>query len=86
MNEYNSNNINIYHFDLYRLEDIDEFYAIGGEDYFSNGICIFEWGEMIEPILKNYIKIVFERDSNNTNIRRLKINYKTDSQNRSSYT
>ena len=38
VNEYNSNNTNIYHFDVYRLEDIDEFYAIGGEEYFSKGI------------------------------------------------
>ena len=56
VNEYNSDNINIYHFDLYRLADIDEFYAIGGEEYLQNGICIFEWGEMIEDILKKYIK------------------------------
>ena len=41
VNEYNTKNTNIYHFDLYRLSDIDEFYAIGGEEYLSNGICIF---------------------------------------------
>ena len=61
VNEYTSKNINIYHFDVYRLADIDEFYAIGGEEYFTKGICIIEWGEMIEEILpKNYIKIKFE--------------------------
>ena len=55
VNEYNSKDINIYHFDLCRLSDIDEFYAIGGEEYLSNGICIFEWGEMLEDVLKkNY--------------------------------
>ena len=32
VNEYHSDNMNIYHFDLYRLSDIDEFYAMGGEE------------------------------------------------------
>ena len=31
VNEYNTPEYNIYHFDVYRLEDVDEFYAIGGE-------------------------------------------------------
>ncbi len=62
VNEYNTKNTNIYHFDLYRLSDIDEFYAIGGEEYLSNGICIFEWGEMLEDVLKNnYTKITFKK-------------------------
>ena len=61
VNEYHSNNLPIYHFDVYRLEDEDEFLAIGGEEYFNKGICIIEWGEMIENILPNeYIKISFE--------------------------
>ena len=45
INEYCSDNVNIYHFDAYRLEDSDEFYAIGGEEYFEKGICLIEWGE-----------------------------------------
>lgn len=66
VNEYSNSNINIYHFDLYRLEDIDEFYAIGGEEYFDKGICIFEWGEILEPELKQkYIKITYEKNSIN---------------------
>ena len=75
VNEYINDNVSIYHFDLYRLEDIDEFYAIGGEEYFSKGICIFEWGELIEPLLKdyNYTKIVFDRNSENPNFRSIKI-------------
>ena len=58
VNEYSNNNGTIYHFDVYRLEDEDEFYAIGGTEYFSSGICIIEWGELIENILPDsYIKI-----------------------------
>ncbi len=80
VNEYNApNNTNIYHFDVYRLADIDEFYALGGDEYFDNGICIIEWGELIESILpKNYLKIVFERDFNNTDKRILNIYANSD--------
>lgn len=65
VNEYINNNISIYHFDLYRLEDIDEFYQIGGEEYFKKGICIIEWGKMLEDIIdRNYYKIIFEKTQN----------------------
>lgn len=74
VNEYRNDNINIFHFDLYRLSDIYEFENIGGEEYFEKGICIFEWGELIEDILPDdYIKISFDKDENNENIRKLKI-------------
>ena len=72
VNEYN-NEPPIYHFDVYRLADVDEFFAIGGEEYFKNGISIIEWGEMIESILpKNYLKITFSKDDSDENIRTLK--------------
>ena len=50
VNEYNSNDINIFHFDVYRLKDSSEFYEIGGEEYFEKGICIIEWGELISDV------------------------------------
>ena len=56
------------------MEDVDEFYAIGGEEYFNSGISIIEWGELIEPALPNdYIKITFEKDLSDENIRYLHI-------------
>ena len=74
VNEYISNNINIYHFDVYRLEDSEEFFAIGGEEYFSKGICLIEWGEIIEDILpKPYIKIKFSKNDDDINYRCLTI-------------
>ena len=76
VNEYKKDNLNIYHFDVYRLEDVDEFYAIGGEEYFSSGICIIEWGEIIEDALpQNCIRIYFEKDLSDENIRYLKVTY-----------
>ncbi len=75
VNEYYANDLNIYHFDVYRLSDIDEFYAIGGEEYFEKGACIIEWGELIEEALpKDYVKINFSRDNENVNLRNIDIN------------
>ena len=74
VNEYKKDDIKIYHFDVYRLEDVSEFYAIGGEEYFSSGICIIEWGELIEEALPNdYIKISFKKDNSNENVRFLNV-------------
>jgi len=73
VNEYNTPEFNINHFDVYRLSDIDEFYAMGGMEYFESGISIIEWGEMIEDILPPHIKIVFENNEKNENKRILKI-------------
>lgn len=74
VNEYDAKDFKIFHFDLYRLADVDEFYAMGGEEYLQNGLCIFEWGEMIEEILQtHYTKITFSRDTENTDFRNLRI-------------
>ena len=74
VNEYEKDDIKIFHFDVYRLEDVDEFFAIGGDEYFGKGICIIEWGEQIlEALPKNYIKVNFERDLVDENKRILKI-------------
>lgn len=74
VNEYQKDDTKIYHFDVYRLEDSSEFYEIGGEEYFENGICLIEWGELIQDALpKSYIHITFEKDEDDENIRILKI-------------
>jgi len=76
VNEYKNDKISIFHFDVYRLNDIDEFYAIGGDEYFSKGICIIEWGELIKDALpKNYIEIKFKKNEFNDNVRILNINF-----------
>ena len=74
VNEYSKNSVNIYHFDVYRLSDIEEFYAIGGEEYFEKGICLIEWGELIEDALPlEYIHISFEKNNDDPNLRLLKL-------------
>ncbi len=74
VNEYKNENATIYHFDVYRLSDSSEFYEIGGDEYFDKGICLIEWGELIEDALpKNYIHITFSKDENDDNKRRILI-------------
>lgn len=56
VNEYtpqaNNKNVNkIFHFDVYRLSGPEDFEDSIGTDYFYNGLCIIEWGEIIESIL-----------------------------------
>ena len=70
VNEYKTPFSTIYHFDVYRLFDVDEFYAIGGEEYFDKGICLIEWGEQIEDALPlEYIKITLKKNDENENTR-----------------
>lgn len=70
INEYVRGDDKIYHFDVYRLEDSDEFYAIGGEEYFENGICLIEWGELISDVLPpEYIHIFIKKEASDENKR-----------------
>jgi tRNA threonylcarbamoyladenosine biosynthesis protein TsaE len=52
----------IYHFDLYRLRDIDEFLSMGFDEYFeADGICCIEWSERIASYLPpNSLFIILE--------------------------
>lgn len=54
VNEYRSDTTAelIYHFDLYRLESVEEALDLGVEDYFDSGaLCLIEWPERIDDIL-----------------------------------
>lgn len=78
VNEYKNEDVTIFHFDVYRLEDSSEFYEIGGDEYFGNGICIIEWGELIYDALpNNFIHINFEQDLDDINKRIINIKYIT---------
>ena len=57
VNEYELKNDKIYHFDLYRIKDLEEAYNFGIEDYiYSDHWIIIEWPDKIEPILSENIK------------------------------
>ena len=52
VNEYKLNEQKIFHFDLYRINDLEEAYNFGIEDYLdSDNWIIIEWPDIIEPIL-----------------------------------
>lgn len=54
VNEY-SGRLKFYHFDVYRIEDEDEMYEIGFDEYlFGNGVCLIEWAEKIKNLLPNH--------------------------------
>lgn len=52
VNEYSTPKGKVYHFDLYRLKNIEEAYDIGIEEYLDNAyLCIIEWPEVYEEEL-----------------------------------
>ena len=64
VNEYENGRLKLNHFDVYRVSDPDEIYAIGFDDYiFSDAVSVIEWANYIEEILpKEYIHISIEKD------------------------
>jgi tRNA threonylcarbamoyladenosine biosynthesis protein TsaE len=67
VNEYINSDINLYHFDVYRLDNEYQFMDTIGTEYFENGICIIEWGNIIKNILpKNTIYIDISKIDDNT--------------------
>ena len=72
VNEYRSDIAGelIYHFDFYRIKKLEEVYDLGYEDYFySGGLCLIEWPELIEDILPaNAKKITIEQLPNGERI------------------
>ncbi len=75
VNQYKGDGINIFHFDMYRIEDGDELYSIGFYDYLDKGICLTEWSENIEEFLpRTYIRVeIAKNDLTNTDSRSIKI-------------
>ena len=64
VNEYDSGRLKLNHFDVYRVSDPDEVYAIGFDDYiFSDAVSVIEWANYIEEILpEDLLHIRIEKD------------------------
>lgn len=62
--EYEEGRMPFYHFDVYRIGDVEEMEEIGYEEYFfGEGVCMIEWGSLIEEILpEETIRIRIEKD------------------------
>ncbi len=61
---YEEGRIPFYHFDVYRIGDVEEMEEIGYQDCFcGEGICLIEWANLIEEILpEDYVQITIEKD------------------------
>ena len=59
VNQYEGSERTIYHFDMYRIERIEEALDFGSEEYLSSGeLCLVEWPEKIEPLLPEDTMVV----------------------------
>jgi tRNA threonylcarbamoyladenosine biosynthesis protein TsaE len=63
----------LYHFDVYRIDDINEMYEIGFDEYlFGDGVCVIEWADIVKDLLpEKRIKIYINKvddDSREVNI------------------
>ena len=61
---YEEGRLPFYHFDVYRIADLEEMDEIGYEDYFYGyGICLVEWANLIEELMpENTVRITIEKD------------------------
>lgn len=62
--EYEEGRMPFYHFDVYRIGDVEEMDEIGFDDYvYGEGMCLIEWANLIEEILPDHVKtITIEKD------------------------
>ena len=59
VNQYEGTKHTIYHFDMYRIERVEEALDFGSEEYLSSGdLCLVEWPEKIEPLLPEDTMVV----------------------------
>jgi tRNA threonylcarbamoyladenosine biosynthesis protein TsaE len=74
VNEYEGR-LPLYHFDVYRIEDINEMYEIGFDEYlFGRGVCVIEWANIVKELLpKNTISIYIRKIDDNS--REIEINH-----------
>jgi len=58
--EYHSGRLPLYHFDVYRIDDPDDMFEIGADEYFyGNGVCVVEWADQIAELLPDETICVF---------------------------
>ncbi len=61
---YEGGRLPLYHFDVYRISDVEEMEEIGYDDYFfGSGVCLIEWAELIEELIPGQaVRIMIEKD------------------------
>ena len=69
INEYTTPDLSsIFHFDFYRIENLEEAFDLGYEDYiYSGNYCLIEWPEMIESLLpESFVEVRIEVDQDDS--------------------
>ena len=61
--EYREGRLPLYHFDVYRLEDVEELFEIGWEEYlYGDGVCLIEWADRIaEELPEETVVVMIEK-------------------------
>lgn len=64
LQSYEEGRLPLYHFDVYRIGDVEEMEEIGYEDcFYGDGVCLVEWADLIREILpENCIRVTIEKD------------------------
>lgn len=77
VNEYESGRLKLNHFDVYRVNDPDEIYAIGFDEYiFSSAVSVIEWAEYIEELIpKESVYITISKVAEEEDSRDIAISY-----------
>ncbi len=64
LQSYEEGRLPLYHFDVYRIGDVEEMEEIGYEDcFYGEGVCLIEWADLVREILpEDCIRITIEKD------------------------
>ena len=74
INEYENESVKIYHFDMYRINSLEDLESTGFFDFIGTGIMLIEWSENIGQFLpKDAIRIKIEKSNENENNRTIEI-------------
>ena len=77
VNKYDGLSLPLYHLDVYRINDEDELYSIGFDDYVNTGMCVVEWSENIpDSIPCDATCVTIEKEGENFEKRKIVIEVK----------
>lgn len=76
LQEYRSGRLPLFHFDVYRIEDPDELYELGYEEYFfGDGVTMIEWSTLVAELIPNdAVRVLIKKDlSKGTDYRKITV-------------
>ena len=59
LHEYHEGRLPLYHFDVYRINDVEEMFELGYEEYFfGKGVCVVEWADLIMEVIPKEATVI----------------------------